>query len=361
PSGAMSGHDDVRRQPTEAVERGVDDRLEQRAVEVEAADDRTDLVHAGQSLGVAADVDDARVPAAGQHDQSATGNVRDQRLVVEDERVGLPAVAAPSLVDREATFEVGGAVNLTGDQHRAVEQERRLPLLDDVEPGVLQRAAAGGRKQNRLATGNGQTALRPELGMDDHRHVAAAEPVHQTRQSGRVVEVAVTADNYLDVVDVPAEAPQVLDAAVRREAGVEQHPSDRLALADLGEDGEAVLRQGRVDDLSLDQRRRVQCWRTSGAARPEPSGRTLIGEQDVDGVVAYGQHRYLVDRFESQDLTGPIRVGRDRVDYGRICAPTNITHQLLLHDGSGPPLPVILEHHVARRLRIAENSGGRKL
>jgi hypothetical protein len=54
PSGAMSGHDDVRRQPSEAVEGGVDDRLEQRAVEVEAADDRADLLNSTHSRGLLA-------------------------------------------------------------------------------------------------------------------------------------------------------------------------------------------------------------------------------------------------------------------------------------------------------------------
>ena len=102
-------------------------------------------VHAGESLGVAADVDDARVPAAGQHDQSASGTFPIERLVVEDQRVRFPARRRAGPGGWGTPFEVGPAVDLTGDQHRPVEQERRAPLLDDVEPGVLQRAAAGGR------------------------------------------------------------------------------------------------------------------------------------------------------------------------------------------------------------------------
>lgn len=50
----MSGPDDVRRQPSEAVEGGVDDRIEQPAIEVEAAYDRADLLNPMHSRGLLA-------------------------------------------------------------------------------------------------------------------------------------------------------------------------------------------------------------------------------------------------------------------------------------------------------------------
>jgi len=54
--------------PGEAQFVSTDDWLEQRGGQVEAADDGVQVLHAGQALGVAADVDDSRVPAAGEHD-----------------------------------------------------------------------------------------------------------------------------------------------------------------------------------------------------------------------------------------------------------------------------------------------------
>jgi hypothetical protein len=111
------------------------------------ADDGVQVLHAGQALGVTADVDDSRVPAAGEHDQPAPGDAGDQRLILQDQRVGLPALAAPGLVDREALLEAGDPVDLPGDQHRPVVPERRLPLFNDAEVGVFQRVrstASGG-------------------------------------------------------------------------------------------------------------------------------------------------------------------------------------------------------------------------
>jgi len=51
------------------------DRLEQRAGQVEPADDGVQLGDARQALGVAADVDHAGVPASGEDDQPAPGDV----------------------------------------------------------------------------------------------------------------------------------------------------------------------------------------------------------------------------------------------------------------------------------------------
>ena len=65
--------------------------------------------------------------AAREDDQSPARDVGDQGLVVEDQRIRLPGSAPPGLVDREAPLEAGGAVDLAGDEHRVVEEERRPP------------------------------------------------------------------------------------------------------------------------------------------------------------------------------------------------------------------------------------------
>ncbi len=111
-----------------------DDRLEQRSGQVEPADHRVQLADAGQALGVAADIDHAGMPAPGEDDQPAPGDVGDQRLVVQYQRVRFPAFAAPGLVNRESFLKAGDPVNLPRDQHRPIEQERRLPCSMTSKP-----------------------------------------------------------------------------------------------------------------------------------------------------------------------------------------------------------------------------------
>src|SRR5262245_9529553 len=65
------------------------------------------------------------------------------RLVVEDQRVGLPVPVALGLV--QTLLEVCGQLDFAGDQHAAVEEERRLSPLDDLEALGLEQAAAQGR------------------------------------------------------------------------------------------------------------------------------------------------------------------------------------------------------------------------
>ncbi len=61
------------------------------------------------------------------------GTSRHQGMVVENQRSGLPPLLLVGLVDGEALLELGRAVDLAGDQQRAIEQERAPSLLDDLE------------------------------------------------------------------------------------------------------------------------------------------------------------------------------------------------------------------------------------
>nr|WP_230205070.1 MFS transporter [Parafrankia elaeagni] len=124
PAGAVGGGDEVGCQLGERADRRRDDRLEGGAAEVQPADQRVQPVHPGQPQGVSGDVDRARVPAAGQDQETPAPHVHDQRLVVEDERVVLPAGAVPPLVrGRHPAFEVRRAVDLAGDEDVAVDQQ----------------------------------------------------------------------------------------------------------------------------------------------------------------------------------------------------------------------------------------------
>jgi hypothetical protein len=72
----------------EGGDRGIDDRLEHWAAEVEAADHRGDSRLACERSCVCDDVGDAGMTAAGEDDEAATGQAHDERLVVEDQRPG---------------------------------------------------------------------------------------------------------------------------------------------------------------------------------------------------------------------------------------------------------------------------------
>jgi hypothetical protein len=122
----------------QSVDGGFDDRLECWTAEVKAADDRGNGVDAGESARVADDIDDPGVAAPRKHHQPVTGDMDDEGLIVEDERVGCPGPIGERLMKRHAVFEVGGAIDLAGDQHGIVEQQRGLAAFDDFQAGLLQ-------------------------------------------------------------------------------------------------------------------------------------------------------------------------------------------------------------------------------
>ena len=109
---------------------------------------------AREPLRVPHDVDDAGVTTAGEDDEPAPGEAHHDRLVVEDQRVGLPAAVDVRLVSQEAGLERRRAIDLARHEHRPVEQERRLSFLDDLEARALERGAAG-RGQLGRARGPG--------------------------------------------------------------------------------------------------------------------------------------------------------------------------------------------------------------
>ena len=114
-------------------------------------DDRADLVRAGEPARVSHRIDDAGVTASAQHHQPPIAEAEHQRLVVEDQRIGLPAILRERLMPGKPSLERRLAVNLTGAEHRSVEQKRRLALLHDREP--ISSSAP------RLETGNSAVSL----------------------------------------------------------------------------------------------------------------------------------------------------------------------------------------------------------
>ena len=82
-----------------------DERLEQQPAKVEPASHRVDLADAGQPPGVPGDVDDARVPAAGENDEAFSRHMDHHGLVVEDEGIRFPRSRPIGLVHREPRLE----------------------------------------------------------------------------------------------------------------------------------------------------------------------------------------------------------------------------------------------------------------
>lgn len=138
PSGAVGRDDCLSADLGQSVDGGFDDRLECWTAEVKAADDRGNGVDAGESARLADDIDDPGVAAPRKHHQPVTGDMDDEGLIVEDERVGCPGPIGERLMKRHAVFEVGGAIDLAGDQHGIVEQQRGLAAFDDFQAGLLQ-------------------------------------------------------------------------------------------------------------------------------------------------------------------------------------------------------------------------------
>src|SRR5262245_12220584 len=137
----MSGDEESRVELVEGADGRGDDWLEHRATQVKASDDRCYLPLSGQLLRVANGVDDPGVAAAADQDEAAFAQPQHQRLVVEDQRVGLPAAVTEGIVPLEARLELRRSINLAGDQHRTVEQERGPALLDDLEACPLEGGA----------------------------------------------------------------------------------------------------------------------------------------------------------------------------------------------------------------------------
>ena len=125
---------------------------------MEAAYDGVHLADAGELAGVAGDVDDAGVAAAGEHDETSVAYVEDEGLVVEDQRIGLPLLAFEGLFAGHPLFEVGGTGHFAGHERAGLEQEGRLWPLDDLEAGVDHGPLAGGGHLDRVAAGDDRSA-----------------------------------------------------------------------------------------------------------------------------------------------------------------------------------------------------------
>ena len=141
---------------------------------MEPSDDGGDARLASEPLRLPHHVDDPGVTTSGEDHQAATGQAHHDRLVVEDQRVGLPAAVNVCLVSHEASLERRRAIDLARHEHRAVEQERRLLVLDDLEARALECGTAGRGQLGRLEARDRDSPTSPEVGVDEYGKLASS-------------------------------------------------------------------------------------------------------------------------------------------------------------------------------------------
>ena len=216
PPGAVAGHDERRVELGERRDRRADHRLERGPAQVQPTDQAVQALDRGEPHRVPDDVHRARVPATGDDDQPAAAHVHDQRLVVDHQGVVRPGPAVPRLVGgRHPALELRGAVDLAGEEHAAVDEQRRLAALDHREPLAVQGAGAQRGHLPRVLAGQRLPTAGPGVRMDDHRQPSAAEPAAQPGEAARVVEVPVAEHHTLHGGQVHAEPVGVGEHAVR--------------------------------------------------------------------------------------------------------------------------------------------------
>jgi hypothetical protein len=198
------------------------------------------------------------VTAARDHHQRFVANIDDHRLVVQHQRVGLPVITAPRLLEWETGRVLGNPRHLPGDENASVEEEARLWFLDDGETKLLKRSAAGRRQFEWIAAWEHNPASIPELRMDDDRKIHAPKAAGQSFKACSVVEVTVAAHHSLDVRRIDVEPAQVLDHSRRAHSEVEHDPMRSSSSTDVDQHREAVLRDQLIGDETIEHHRRTR-------------------------------------------------------------------------------------------------------
>jgi hypothetical protein len=84
--------------------------------------------------------------AAGQYHESFVPHVHHQRLVIVDERIGLPCAVDLGVMNRKSFLEVCRAMNLSCYKHHAFDQIGRAALFNELDIFLLQQAPIGSRR-----------------------------------------------------------------------------------------------------------------------------------------------------------------------------------------------------------------------
>src|SRR5215475_2083104 len=93
------------------------------------------------------------------------------------------------VVDGEALLECGVALNLPGDEHGRVEEQRLSRLLTQLDSLGFEVAPARGRKPNLAPRREHDLAFLPGLGVDDKREPMPAMPSEECFQTAVMIRV----------------------------------------------------------------------------------------------------------------------------------------------------------------------------
>ena len=138
PTRAVRGHQQIGCDGGEGGNGRLDDGLERRSGEMEAAEQRIQVLDTREPQRMSGDVHRTGMPTSGHHDKPPASDMHHQRLLVGNQRIRFPPPVAPGFMVGKTPLEFRGAVNLAGDQNRTIEEQRRLPPFDYLEALGLQ-------------------------------------------------------------------------------------------------------------------------------------------------------------------------------------------------------------------------------
>jgi hypothetical protein len=98
-------------------------------------------------------------------------------------------------LQRKSLLEVGYALDLSCYQYHAVEQERWPTLFDDSNAFVIEITMTGWRYMDLDACGKYDSAVTPDVGMQDEWHVVATDTLKDALESTVMIRMTMRENN----------------------------------------------------------------------------------------------------------------------------------------------------------------------
>jgi len=98
------------------------DRFKVATSEMKNTDDGVDMLDTGDQLRVTNCVNNSRVTTTRDHYQSFSLHMDDRTLVIHDQRIRLPAIIPPGVMDREAFFKFSPAGDFPRHEDHSIHQ-----------------------------------------------------------------------------------------------------------------------------------------------------------------------------------------------------------------------------------------------